>query len=282
MKKDYLDSGSMADTADLVVLGAYYGTGNKGGMKSVFLMGVYDEKKDKWLTVTKVGNGFDDKTLAKLQKQIDMVEIKKSVNKVPDWLVVSKSLVPDFVVKNPKKSPVWELTGAEFSKSDTHTADGISIRFPRVTRVRDDKSWQEATSLKQLKDLFTASKETADLHEVTEEVTKRGLSEDEDEEESGSSRRRKAMKSSEGNSGLLRPVLEGKTFLVSDKVVRADKLKRTILGYGGAVVDEASAGSATHVVVGDESEVVAKACRENVVVLTDIGPLIRKIDKEGK
>ena len=29
MKKDYLDSGSMADTADLVVLGAYYGTGNK-------------------------------------------------------------------------------------------------------------------------------------------------------------------------------------------------------------------------------------------------------------
>lgn len=29
MKKDYLESGSMADTADLVVLGAYYGTGNK-------------------------------------------------------------------------------------------------------------------------------------------------------------------------------------------------------------------------------------------------------------
>ena len=30
MKKDYLAEGSMADTADLVVLGAYYGTGNKG------------------------------------------------------------------------------------------------------------------------------------------------------------------------------------------------------------------------------------------------------------
>ena len=30
MKKDYLEEGSMADTADLVVLGAYYGTGNKG------------------------------------------------------------------------------------------------------------------------------------------------------------------------------------------------------------------------------------------------------------
>ena len=48
-------------------------------------------------------------------------------------------------------SPVWEISGAEFSKADIHTADGISIRFPRVVRVRDDKSWQEATNLDQLK-----------------------------------------------------------------------------------------------------------------------------------
>jgi hypothetical protein len=50
------------------------------------------------------------------------------------WLLISNPLVPDFVVKDPKQSPVWEITGAEFSKSTTHTADGISIRFPRVTR----------------------------------------------------------------------------------------------------------------------------------------------------
>ena len=30
VKKDYLQAGTMADSADLVVLGAYYGTGNKG------------------------------------------------------------------------------------------------------------------------------------------------------------------------------------------------------------------------------------------------------------
>jgi len=30
IKKDYLADGAMADTADLVVLGGYYGTGNKG------------------------------------------------------------------------------------------------------------------------------------------------------------------------------------------------------------------------------------------------------------
>jgi len=46
---------------------------------------------------------------------------------------------------------VWEITGAEFSKAEAHTADGISIRFPRCTRIRDDKDWKTATNLQQLK-----------------------------------------------------------------------------------------------------------------------------------
>ncbi|EJW69954.1 hypothetical protein WUBG_19138, partial [Wuchereria bancrofti] len=29
VKKDYLQGGDMADTADLILLGAFYGTGNK-------------------------------------------------------------------------------------------------------------------------------------------------------------------------------------------------------------------------------------------------------------
>lgn len=50
-----------------------------------------------------------------------------------------------------QKAAVWEITGAEFSKSEAHTADGISIRFPRCTRIRDDKDWKSATNLPQLK-----------------------------------------------------------------------------------------------------------------------------------
>ena len=38
MKKDYLAEGAMADTADLVVLGAYYGTGNKGELLLLLLL----------------------------------------------------------------------------------------------------------------------------------------------------------------------------------------------------------------------------------------------------
>ena len=77
VKKDYLADGAMADTADLVVIGAFYGTGNKGGMMSVFLMGVHDPHTDKWCTVTKVAGGHDDSTLARLQTELDMVKISK-------------------------------------------------------------------------------------------------------------------------------------------------------------------------------------------------------------
>lgn len=90
----------MADSADLVVLGAWFGTGNKGnlripklyygvyrayrnknlnimiytwyriqtgGMMSIFLMGCYNKAKQVWCTVTKVHGGHDDKTLERLQ-----------------------------------------------------------------------------------------------------------------------------------------------------------------------------------------------------------------------
>lgn len=57
MKKDYINGGGLADSADLVVLGAYYGTGLFGGVKSIYLMGCMNPKTKKWYTVTKVGNG---------------------------------------------------------------------------------------------------------------------------------------------------------------------------------------------------------------------------------
>lgn len=46
--------------------------------------------------------------------------------------------------------PVWEISGAEFSQAEVHTANGISIRFPRVTKIRKDKDWKSATSLTEL------------------------------------------------------------------------------------------------------------------------------------
>ncbi|XP_020296754.1 DNA ligase 3, partial [Pseudomyrmex gracilis] len=162
VKKDYLCGGAMADSADLVVLGAWYGTGNKGGIMSIFLMGCYDEERDKWLTVTKVHTGHDDSTLTALQDELDMIKIGKDVNKLPNWLLANKSMVPDFIARDPKKQLVWEITGAEFTNQGVHTAD-ISIRFPRVTRIRRDKDWSTATTLNELRKLFQKKPDSIDF-----------------------------------------------------------------------------------------------------------------------
>ncbi|XP_068436583.1 DNA ligase 3 [Clinocottus analis] len=164
VKKDYLNEGAMADTADLVVLGAFYGKGSNGGIMSSFLMGCYDPLSRKWCTVTKCSGGYDDATLARLQKELDVIKISKEPSKIPGWLKIIKNYYPDFIIRDPQKAPVWEITGAEFSKSEMHTADGISIRFPRMTRIRDDKDWKTATNLDQLRELFRISKENCDFH----------------------------------------------------------------------------------------------------------------------
>ncbi|KAK9887990.1 hypothetical protein WA026_000280 [Henosepilachna vigintioctopunctata] len=171
VKKDYLFDGAMADSADLIVLGAWYGTGKKGGKMSVFLMGCYDEKRDLFCTVTKVHTGIDDKTLEDLQEQLEMNKLSSDCKRVPEWLSCNRPMIPDFVAKNPKNQPVWEITGAEFTQHDVHTADGISIRFPRVTKMRQDKDWKTATSLKELKHLFEKSKEHTDITLLLKEDT---------------------------------------------------------------------------------------------------------------
>ena len=100
-------------------------------------MGVRDEVKGRWCTVTKVALGFDDATLARLQKELapTMDRIAGEYDRVPHWLDVTRQMVPEFIVRKPEESPVWEVTGAEFSKAEIHTAGGISIRCVFIVMV---------------------------------------------------------------------------------------------------------------------------------------------------
>merc|ERR1719282_446673 len=121
--------------------------------------------KKKWCTVSKCGNGFDDDRLTKLQTELLplMDKIKQDYSRVPTWLNITRGMVPDVLTRDPTKCPVWEITGAEFSKAEIHTAGGISIRFPRVTKERHDKSWNTATSLEELRHLYNESKNNIDI-----------------------------------------------------------------------------------------------------------------------
>uniref|UniRef100_A0A6Q2XBM6 DNA ligase n=1 Tax=Esox lucius TaxID=8010 RepID=A0A6Q2XBM6_ESOLU len=249
VKKDYLNEGAMADTADLVVLGAFYGKGSNGGIMSSFLMGCYDPDSKKWCTVTKCSGGYDDAMLARLQKELDMIKISKEPSKIPGWLKIIKNYYPDFIIRDPEKAPVWEITGAEFSKSEMHTADGISIRFPRMTRVRDDKDWKSATNLTQLKELFRISKERCDF-EVKAGPSKGGKGDKGSSEgESGSN-----SPPSTSHRPTLLDIFSGVKLFLPDSVQDHTKLRRYFVAFDGDLVPEYDAASATHTLMEPEED----------------------------
>lgn len=170
LKKDYL--AGMADSADLVVLGAFYGSGAKGGLLTTYLCCVLDPTTKTFKTVCKASGGLDDATLAALQPKMmaSMNKINGDMKRIPPWLAVSKMHCPDWVAKDPKSAEVWEIEGTSFSISSNHTANGISIRFPRIAKFRDDKDWSTATNLDELEALamnspdFVAAREMKGLN----------------------------------------------------------------------------------------------------------------------
>uniref|UniRef100_A0A8C0YRI5 DNA ligase n=1 Tax=Cyprinus carpio carpio TaxID=630221 RepID=A0A8C0YRI5_CYPCA len=296
VKKDYLNEGAMADTADLVVLGAFYGKGSNGGIMSSFLMGCYDPESRKWCTVTKCSGGYDDATLARLQKELDVIKIGKDPSKIPGWLKIVKNYYPDFIIRDPEKAPVWEITGAEFSKSEMHTADGISIRFPRCTRMRDDKDWKTATNLQQLKELYRISKENCDF-DLTAGPSKTSQNDKSSSggESGGSSPsashgastanktknahtpKAKAVKTKSSSPAVKRKlpaekqdakktlldIFTGVKLYLPDSVQEFEKLRRYFLAYDGDLVPVYDSVSATHTLGETEDDSPAQRVTSN-------------------
>ncbi|CAG2113184.1 unnamed protein product, partial [Medioppia subpectinata] len=141
LKKDYLDN--LGDTIDLVVIGAFYGKGKRTGMYGGFLLAVFNDETEKYEAICKIGTGFSDENLMnfynKLVTAIDNSEIESTIT-------------PDVWVK---PVIVWEVKAASLSLSPLYSAGmidgkGISLRFPRFIREREDKGPKDATSSSQI------------------------------------------------------------------------------------------------------------------------------------
>lgn len=132
----------MADTIDAIVLGYFKGQGKwtQFGLGKV-LIGVPDG--DKIRAVSKVGSGFSE------DKIKDMVERcqKIQTSKMPENYIVDKNLIPDIWVE---PEILVEIRADSISHSPLYST-GLSLRFPRFIRFRDDKDITEATSLNRLK-----------------------------------------------------------------------------------------------------------------------------------
>jgi len=140
-KKSY--SAKIKDTIDCLVMGYDLGKGKRTAFGiGAFLVGVYDDKKDEFLTVAKIGTGLTDEEW----KQLKVKSSKLKVKDKPKNYLVNKMIECD-VWLTPKI--IVEIRSDEITKSPVHTAS-FALRFPRLERFRDDKNPNEVTTLKEL------------------------------------------------------------------------------------------------------------------------------------
>lgn len=149
LKKDYLSG--VGDSLDLVVVGAYYGKGKRTNVYGAYLLACYDSDSEQFQTICKIGTGFSDEMLAEHFKQLKPLEIGGDK---PRGDVDVGGAKPDVWLK---PEVVWEVLTADLSLSPIYTAAkglvderGISLRFPRFVRARDDKAAEDATGPEQV------------------------------------------------------------------------------------------------------------------------------------
>ena len=148
-KREYAEE--MADTFDLVVIGAFMGRGRRSGVYGALLCASYNSAEDKFETLCKLGSGFTDKQLQELPKKFKKYVLKKK----PARVIVSKTLSPDVWFE---PAIVVEVIGAELTRSSIHTSamkdnKGLALRFPRFLRCRADKKPEQATTSKETEQL---------------------------------------------------------------------------------------------------------------------------------
>jgi len=157
MKRSY--RGELSDTVDLVILGYYLGKGTRAEFKfGGLLCGVYNEKKDVFETVTKIGTGFSEEQMKELRNLLEKIKVKSKPARV------ISEIEPDFWVE-PKY--VVTVKADEITKSPTHTCGkgegegdtGYALRFPRIVgTIRSDKSPEDATTTKEIIEMFKMQK----------------------------------------------------------------------------------------------------------------------------
>lgn len=167
LKRSY--QSKLNDTIDCVVMGYYYGRGKRTDFGiGAFLIGIYDEKEDKFVTVAKVGTGLTDEEWRELAKRGQKLKAKEKppLYEVDKWLEPDVWIEPEIVV---------EIKADELTRSPIHTAGrimkksksgsafdvdvpGYALRFPRLERFRDDKKSSDATTLTEVEKLFKLQK----------------------------------------------------------------------------------------------------------------------------
>jgi len=152
LKREYRTD--LADTLDLVIVGALHGRGRRTGKYGALLLAAYDPRNDTFQSTTKVGTGFTDEHLAKFYDDLEKHVIAQRHPRVDTGMEMDVWFEPEVVI---------EVIASEITVSPSHKAGrdsvkeghGLALRFPKFTgKIRDDKRPEDATTAQELTEMY--------------------------------------------------------------------------------------------------------------------------------
>lgn len=183
VKPEYIKE--LGEAVDVVIIGAYYGTGHRGGGHSSFLCGLRVTEDDidrgadpeKCFSFIRVGGGFtlqDYREIAnRTQGKWTDWNAKKPPRKYIELAGGDKQWwKPDQWIR-PSDSVVIQVKAASSVPSDQY-AKLVTLRFPRFQKLRDDRAWDSALDWQAFEDLKTVVAAKQEEKEMKFESRRRG------------------------------------------------------------------------------------------------------------
>lgn len=154
LKKSY--QGNLADTVDVAIIGFYKGKGKRtefglGGL----LTAVYDPEEQIFKSIAKIGTGFNEEEMQSLFERLSKLSVKDKPVNVDSELEPDIWTIPEIVI---------EVTADEITRSPTHKCawngnEGLALRFPRLTKFRDDKKATDITTVGEILEMYEMQKQ---------------------------------------------------------------------------------------------------------------------------
>jgi DNA ligase 1 len=152
-KEEEGKTGKLTDTIDGVIMGYSRGEGKRSDFGiGMFLVGV--RKGERFVTITKIGTGVTDDLWKELHRELHGIKV---ADKPKEYEEVNKLFTPDVWVA---PNVVVEIAGDDLTRSPSHGA-GIAVRFPRLVRIRRDKSPNQATTVTEIQSMYNAQKQSS-------------------------------------------------------------------------------------------------------------------------
>ncbi len=126
------------ETIDAVIVAAEYGHGKRAGVISDYTFAVRDG--DRFKTIGKAYSGLTDKEIEEMTKRLKEITVRDHG--------YSREVSPEVVV---------EVAFDSIQRSARHDG-GYALRFPRIKRIRTDKSVADIDTIEKVEKIFSAQK----------------------------------------------------------------------------------------------------------------------------